>query len=442
MLRDTWKRTEARLEALAPNPRFRVGVAVALVCLHLMAFAKAGHERLGVDFNNAPGEAPYYSDPDARALGGWPRQPHHWSRLIVSRWDAQHYIGFATRGLTSCPTDGATATDRQYLDCGLAWLPAYGKVGGVIADVLHAPPDYALLGLSVVLAILLNFLWTSRTIVDRLGAGAAYGALIAFNAFPTGFFIVTPYPEGATILLMLTGFLCLANDRWILAGLAIGAGTALRPTAAAFAVALGCAAVYAAWTRRKAGTAGWWRPLIAIPISIWGQLLQTLILKICVGDGRAYLRAHDAFAGGAGAKLKVTQMFDPEWYVLGFTAQHLDSIVMIASFAMIALAGREVLTRFKRQESIFLVVATAVTMIMPLAAITGYWGLNRYFLLAPLTFLCAGVVARKHTGLFILWLVLSLALYWNVELCSYISHGDPHVCHCLGRVQVVEPWAS
>ena len=295
--------------------------------------------------------------------------------------------------------------------------------------------------LSMLGALLANFLWTSKSIVDRLGKGGAWGALIAFNAFPSAFIIVTPYPESWTVALMLAGFIAVLNDRWILAGLAIGASTALRPTSAGFAIALGCAALYAAWIRRKDGAPKWWKPLIAIPLAGWGQLLEVILFKIFTGSATAYLRGHHAFTGPSQA-LRWSQAWSPLFYVQGFTAQHLDSVTMLGSFALMALAAREVVRSFKREQSIFLIVTTLTMLLLPLAAIIGYWGLNRYFLLSPLTFLCAGVVARKHFGFYLLWIALSLAVYWHVELCSFIAHGDPNVCPCLGRVQVVEPWAS
>ena len=147
-----------------PTTWFRAAVAVALVIGHLVAFTIAGHQRLGVPFNSAPGEAPYYSDPDAHALMQPPRQPHHWSRLIVSRWDAQHYIGFAARGLYACPKDG---TGRQFVGCGLAWMPTLGLLARGVTDATGAPPDYVLLLFSLIAAIIINLLWTSRTIVSR-----------------------------------------------------------------------------------------------------------------------------------------------------------------------------------------------------------------------------------------------------------------------------------
>src|SRR5262245_53605224 len=92
-----------RLEPVTDKSWFRITIASLLMFFHMGMFSAAGRVRLDVPFNSASDHAPYYSDPDAPALIGYPRQPHYWSRLIVSRWDAQHYIGFAVRGLTSCP---------------------------------------------------------------------------------------------------------------------------------------------------------------------------------------------------------------------------------------------------------------------------------------------------------------------------------------------------
>jgi hypothetical protein len=432
-----------RLDRMAPKFWFRLAVAFALVLFHLFAFWRAGQERLDLPFNNNPDEAPYYSNPDAPSTRGFPRQPHRWSRLIVSRWDAQHYIGFAVRGLSSCPTSGEAA-DLDYLDCGLNWLPAYGVIGGAIADVTTLPEDVALVLMSVIAALVLNLLWTSKAITDRIGKFEAYATMLAFNLFPTAFYIVTPYPEGTTMALALAAFICLIQDRWILAGIAIGASTAMRPTAVGFAAGLAFAAVAAAYQRRKAGNAKWWRPLLSIPLAGWGQALQMLVLQIVVGDGMAYMRAHDAFstASGATGGLRIWNTLDLTFYLRGFSSQHMDTVTVVGMFFIVALGLREALKKWKLEEAIFLVVSSAVMVIIPLAAVNAYWGLNRYVLLCPLVFFCTGAIARKHKAVFALWLVLCLAIYWHVELCSYISQGDPRVCPCLGKLEAWFPFAS
>ncbi len=429
-----------KLAPLVTTSWFRLAVASLFVVCHLVAFTRAGHSRLGLPFNSAPGHAPYYSNPDAPATVGYPRQPHYWSRMVVSRWDSQHYIGFAVRGLTSCPTNGKTATDGDYLACGLNWFATFGEAGGIVARTTNLPADIAMLLLAILAALALNYLWTSKAITDRLGVAESYGALLAFNMFPSAFYVVTPYTEGVTLAFVIGGLICLMRERWIWSAILIGASTSLRLTAGGFGVALGCALLYAAWERRRAGKPDWYKPLYAIPLVMWGLIVYVIALKFSVGDGFAFFRAQKAFGGDQGG-WAFSRLVSGEYYLKGFTSQHLDSIVVIGTFAIIALTGREVLRRFGPASSIFLVVSAFLLAAAPLAVERNqYWGLNRYFLLLPLSFFAMGVMARKHFAVYVLWLLLCAAVYWHVELCSYISQGNPAVCPCMGRVEFTMPF--
>src|SRR5215831_14276419 len=157
-----WSGARERVTTLARTSQFRVAISAFFVVLHLLAFSKAGEDRLDLPFNSAPGESPYYSNPDASVVGGYPRQPHHWSRLIVSRWDAEVYQSFALRGMTACPEEPGpdeTATDQRYMECGLAWFPAFGEIAGTIAEPFDWPVDLVLFFMALVAAITVNLLW-------------------------------------------------------------------------------------------------------------------------------------------------------------------------------------------------------------------------------------------------------------------------------------------
>ncbi len=427
-------------DTLADTLRSRVVLAVLFSVLHLGLFVRAGHVRLDLPFNSAPGERPFYSDPDAPSVMGFPRQPHHWSRLIVSRWDSEHYIGFAVRGLSACPKDGSKGqvTDFKYLQCGLGWLAAKRRIGGVISKITTIPEDFALVGLSLLCTILANLLWTNAAFIKRLGKREAVGTLIAFNAFPTAFYMTTPYTEAATVMLMLAGFIALAGNRWVLAGFLVGASTALRASAVAFSFGFGFAALVAAYQRKKAGDVKWWKPLLGIPLCGWSMALQMLILKIVVGDGLAFLRARDAF----GDDHNFARVFDPEFYLKAFTSQHMDGVMLVGSLAIVALSIKEVVKRLGAAESVYLIISSVVGLVLAIAAVHEYWGLNRYLLLCPITFCCAGVLLRKHPAAFVLWIVICSQIYWHVEMCSYISHGNPQVCPCLGRFEFGMPYQS
>lgn len=427
----------AKLDELASHAAFRIFVAALLASMHLATFARAGEQRLGLPFNSAPGEAPYFSDPDAKATTGFPRQPHRWSRLVVSRFDAQHYIGTSIRNFTACPTDGSTP-DIEYLHCGLGWLPAFGLAGGVVSQVTGIADDIALMLLSLFCAIAVNLMWTCKTIVNRIGKLEAYATLIAFNFYPSAFYMVTPYTEAATIALLLGGFIALAKERWLLSAFLIGASTALRISSAALGAGLGCALLVAAYQRHKAGTPQWWRPLIAIPLCGWGQFATMALLKVEVGSFWAFFRARESF----GDEHDWSRVVDGTYYVRGFAAQNMDSVVLVAVIAIIALTGRYVIRRFTGPEATYLIVGGVLTLILVLVAPLQYWGITRYIMLAPLGYLAMGAMARRHTAVFVLWLVLCALFYWHVELCGYISQGNPKICPCLGRFELWMPFES
>jgi len=431
------RRFKASLDELAGSLPFRLGIAALLACLHLAMFARAGHERLDMPFNSAPGEAPYFSNPDAPATRGYPRQPHRWSRLVVSRLDAQHYIGTSVRGLTACPTN-PNAPDVAYLDCGLGWLPAWGLTGSVVTQVTGLADDVALVALSMIAAIILNMLWVSGTMFKRMGKLEAYAILLAFNVYPSAFYVVTPYTEAATIAFAIGGFIALAKERWVLAAFLVGASTALRVSAVAFAIAIGCALLMAAWQRRKAGTRQWWRPLLGLPLCGWGQMLTMLMLQIVLGDSNAFLRAREAF----GDQHDLSRVFDATYYVKGFAGQDMDVVIFAGMIGILALTVRQVLKRFNSVEQTFLIVSSAVTIVLVVVAPLQYWGITRYMMLCPLAFLGMGVMARKHTAVFVLWIVLCGAFYWHVELCGYITQGNPVACPCLGRMEFGMPFGS
>ena len=78
---------------------FKIAVAVAFALVQLVVVWRAGETRLHLPFNNDPGIHLAYDNPNANALGKIPREPANWSRLVVSRFDSQHYIGYALRGI-------------------------------------------------------------------------------------------------------------------------------------------------------------------------------------------------------------------------------------------------------------------------------------------------------------------------------------------------------
>jgi hypothetical protein len=416
----------ARLRGWAVLPAVRAGAAILLVVFHLAALTRASQTRLGLPFSSTS-DAPYFSEPETSAFAT-PRQPHHWSRLAVSRFDAQHYIATAERGLSACPTSSA-APDGAFLACGLGWLPAWGVIAGAVSHITSIPADYALMVLSILAALALNFLWTSPTMRKRLGIGTAWAAMIAFNAFPSAFYLVTPYSEAATLALGLAGFIAIANERWWLAAALVGASTALQPSSMAFALAAAAAIGAIAYRKRE------WRLWLALPLCVWGQLVTLIALQIFVGDWSAYLRARHAF----GATYHWERVLDVANYMKGFAGQDMDGAMLLATFAIIAFTAREVVKRLVTAEAIYVIVASTVAIVLAVVTPSQYWGQTRLLLTCMLAFFGLGILARNYVVVFIPWFILSLAFYWHVDVCDYLAQGNRAACPSLGRTELALP---
>jgi hypothetical protein len=437
--KERWRSGVARLAVLSDRRWFQLALAAGLACIHLLVIAKAGHDRLGDSFNSAPGEHVAYTNPRAPSLGPIPRQPHHWSRLIVSRFDAQHYIGTALRGLSACPTSrDQSYGGRAYLDCGLGWLPGFGWVGGAVVRVTGLEPDVALTLVSVLCAILINLMWICPTMISRLGRFEAFAVLLAWNCYPEAWGLVVPLTESLVCALSIGGFVMLAKERWFWAAALVGASTALRLPTVTLAFAMGCALLLAAWDRRRAGNPRWWTPLAALPLCGWGQLATMAVFQLELHNWRAFLDARFAF----GDHNRLGRLIDVSYFVRGFGSQCADIVIYFGMIAIMLLTWRRVLPKFSRVERVFLVVGSLGTVVLVVAAAMEYWGMTRYMLLCPLAFVGMGVLARDHRGVFVMWLLLGLAFYWHLELCGYLSQGDPNVCPCMGRVELRMPWAS
>jgi hypothetical protein len=430
-------KASARVSKWSSATWFKLTISALFAALHLAAFVHAGHSRLGLDFNHNPGETPYFSDPDAPAVRGFPRQPHRWSRLVVSRLDSQHYIGTAVRGLSACPTD-PKAPDAAYLDCGLGWLPAWGTIGGAVASAMSMADDQALVVLSIVFSFVIVFMFTSDIMVSKLGRGIAWATVVGFNVYPSAFYLVTPYTEAVTIACAMAGFVALSRKRWILAGCFVGASTAFRVSAVAYSIGIGCALLLAAWQKRKAKDRDWWRPLIGAALAGWGQMATMLALQFIVGDWRAFLRARSAF----GDQHNWHRLIDVTYYVKGFAGQDMDAVFLVAVVAILALTYKEILKKFNSVENTFLVVTSVVTILLSVVAPLAYWGITRYLMLCPMVYFGIGVMWKQHRALFVVWCILCLAFYWHVELCGYITQGNPELCPCLGKMEFGMPFTS
>ena len=267
-----------------------VRMVVAALCLlvHVHFFQRLGEERFKRPFNNAPTSAPMFHDKVHEGAAS------HWDRLLVSRWDAQHYQGLALRGYETCKTR-ETLKPGQHPDddptCELSFYPTYGWLGRAVVKLTGLPIDYALFALSLACSLVFLTMLTGPLIVRPLGVWGAYLAMFLFNAFTTGFTLVTVQTEPCLLLLMILS-LWLMDKRYIWAGAVVaGAATAIRITGVAvgFAYCAGLAVLFVKEgpsVRKALGT------LVKMLVSGWGIIALLLYFAYKFGDPLIYSHAH------------------------------------------------------------------------------------------------------------------------------------------------------
>lgn len=110
-----------------------------------------------------------------------------------------------------------------------AFFPSYPMLVRLADVILPGPTIVA--GLAVSSLALLGALIVLHRLVEREFDGAVAGRAVMFLlAFPTGFFLVAPYPTALFVLLLASAFLAMRSGRWwvagVLGGLASGTRTA------------------------------------------------------------------------------------------------------------------------------------------------------------------------------------------------------------------------
>jgi hypothetical protein len=428
-----------RLEALARTAPFRAAVAIACLAVHLGALIHSGATRFDAPFNAAPGQAPAFVNPATD------NAPQRWNRLIVSRWDAGHYISLGLRGYQYCPprpASGPITFDGRA--CDLSFYPTYGLLGRVVSLGGAIPIDFALFGISLVSSFIFLFLWTGPALTSRLGVGETYLSLLLLNAFTTGFSLVSVQTEPLTLALTMGAFVALQRRWWLFAGFLAGATSAMRITGVATGAACALGIALACWQEQKAAPLdrrAWLERAVAVALCGWGGAVLMAYHFVRFGDGLAYVHAHSSAFHHA-PSLSTLLSPRPEWLIHAMEQPLHEGVWFVAGVLWFLLGHRAALRRFPLPERAFWYGLYAVTVGIVAVGQVQIWfqGMNRYLLIAlPLFFAMASLLRRRPLAL-AFWLVVSTWHYWQVDICTYTGGPGDHVldvCHTphwMGRI--------
>ncbi len=403
---------------------FRAVVAVAFLYFHVVMMTKLGHDRFDYKFNGDPDHAPLFAHPASDA------RPERWDRLVVARWDAQHYEALALRGYATCK-DKSQLQSGEYPDddktCELDFYPTYPRVGALIMKVTHLPVDYALYYLSLAASFVFLVMWTSRPMIDGLGVAGAYLSLLLLNLFDTGFTLVTVQTEPLLLVLTLGAFLCFSR-RWLLFGaLLAGAATSIRISGVATGFAY-CAALLALTLRehpRPRWVWAWRAALMAVSGS--GIMILMAYYRHRFGDALIYAHSHER-AFSHHASLSALFRFDGRLLMQSIWAEPHDGLILAAGLLWFALGHRKGLQGFPVEAQAFWYVLFLgiVGISMLGSAENAYGGMTRYMLTVLPLFFAMAAVMRRRPAVLALWLFMSVAHYYNGSLCFYISQDNPY----------------
>ncbi len=417
-----WLAIGDRLERLAVSLPFRMVLAVAILAFHVQMMTRLGEERFGYHFIEPSQGAPLFHDPAHDGV------PANWPRMVVSRWDAQHYIELGLRGYKYCRQKGQFRSGEYPDDdetCQLGFFPTYGLLGRAVVAVTHMPLDYALFGLSLVASFAFFLLWTSKEMVAGLGVANTYLSLLLLNLFTTGFTFVTVQTEPIVMALTLATFITL-RKRWFLASaLLAGAASAVRVTGvtAGFAFCIALLVITLRESPRPSRVWAWRAFLMALSGS--GLMVLMGYYAWRFGDPFMYSHAHGrAFhhvATLAGAIPQGRLLIQSIW------AEPHDGVILAAALLWFGLGHRKGLAGFSLDGQAFwyALFFTIVGICVLGTAANAYGGCSRYMLTVyPLFFAMAGQMRRRPV-LLAVWLVMTSAHYYNGSMCMYVGQLHP-----------------
>jgi hypothetical protein len=419
----------SRIARLAQMRSVRAIAAALLLLAHLAAMTAFGASRFHVPFNAAPGAAVVFARPEVE------QNPPYWNRLLPARWDAEHYINLALRGYRYCPAAEMRAGKATGggMTCDLAFYPGYPLLGYLASAGGRLPVDWAMLAISLGASWIFLFLWTGPEITAALGLRTTWVSLLVFNAFTTGFALITIHTEPVLLACAMGAFVLLARDRPWLAALVAGAGTGARISGVA--LCLGFTAALAVKTFRERPVAP--RVLVSragmAALSGWGQAAIMAYHGLVLGDPLLYVHSYQR---GYGTQPALSQLLLPDvtWLARSVDSNAHEGIWVFALLMWLALGGRAALRGFSPELCAYWIALSAgAFFVSAIGTISrSFLGMPRYMLVVLPAFFAAGKVLERRFVALGLWLAVSLWHYWQCDLCLYVGDRSPQtgrVCH-------------
>ena len=410
------------LRRLLSRTWVRLVVAALLVGWQVHSITAYAYDNFDKEpFDAAPDHPPEFRDPAHQ-----PKAPNA-KRLIVSRWDGEHYISIALRGYAYCPEPPMTpdVIRRNDPHCTLAFFPGYSVIGRIVAAITKLPMDYALWYAALLATFLSFFLWTSPIITERLGLAPTWISLAALNCYPSACYLFFVMAEPCTFFFTFASYWAFARRNFLVSALFAGAASALRITGVAASIAFSVA--LALETLRSPS-----RPRVVasrallVPLSAWGLLSIMGYFWHRFDDPFLYAHAHQVMYGDS---TKLASLLQPktEWLVQSLADPVHDGLWVFALLLLFALGHRLAFRRFPPSEQVLLYLIVAGTLgIAYVGSISRHLEMtSRYALLAFPLFMSIGALMKRRWVALAVWLVVCRWHSVEVDTCYYVADVGP-----------------
>lgn len=401
---------------------FRLFVAAGILLWHIATTIAFAHDRFGLPFNAEPKSPPVFTDPAQQAY------PLHDKRLVVSRWDAEHYMGLALRGYSQCPHRALVPDDMQGPICDVAFYPGYPALGWLARRLTGMPIDYALWSISLLATFAIFFLWTDPVIVDAVGVGGAYSSLLAFAVFPPAYALTSILTEACTALGMMVAFVGLARRQYALGALGSGFASAMRISGVAANAGYVLALAMAMWKEPPRSFTGWVRQLALFPLACWGTIAVFGYDSWRFGDPLLYIHGHENSFHHVGG-LKAFLEAKPVQFIHAVDGSDHDLVWAGVLLLLFLIGHRKALGRFTVPAQVYAYGLIAFDYYLSATGTIDLWfmlGLARYVLVAVPIFLAVGAVLSRHPVALALWLIASSFELREVARCHYMGDLGPN----------------
>jgi Gpi18-like mannosyltransferase len=260
---------------------------------------------------------------------------------VLSRWDGGWYLAIVRMGYSTPPHGVSAATTTT-----MAFFPGYPLSIRALSFVTMLSPAVSGIVISIAAGTgAAIFLWLLASRLED--ARTADRTVILFSFFPSSFVLSMVYADGLFIMLAAIALLAIMKERWLVAGMAAGMATFVRPNAIVLAASLLWAATRAA--RRNHS----WSPFVAPLLAPAGLVGYFAFLYFRTGSGLTFLRVqsrywHQRFDFGIS---NMHRVFDVIW---GNAQVNRVYLVVLALAVIGTIAGGYFVVRWRPPAPILL----------------------------------------------------------------------------------------